>query len=144
VKTQNQKIGQRGGAAIEFAIILPFLVLLIFGAIEFGVMFYNKQVITNATREGARFAITGVDPIEVEQIVLNYCKDKDDKSRLFNLKGPIVLTAANNIAVLLDGDDQSVAVSFDYDLLFSKIIGLINPVRVSAQTTMRMEPVSES
>ena len=44
---------QKGAALIEFAIVLPLLLLLVFGAIEFGLLFYNKQVITNASREGA-------------------------------------------------------------------------------------------
>ena len=46
--------GQRGASAVEFAIVLPVLLLLLFGTIEFGVLFFNKAVITNASREGAR------------------------------------------------------------------------------------------
>ncbi|MFV9692161.1 MAG: TadE/TadG family type IV pilus assembly protein, partial [Desulfobacteria bacterium] len=45
---------KRGVAAVEFAICLPILIVLVFGSIEFGLMFYNKQVITNASREGVR------------------------------------------------------------------------------------------
>ena len=48
---------QKGAALLEFAIILPFLLVLVFGMIEFGLIAYNKQVITNASREGARWAI---------------------------------------------------------------------------------------
>ena len=48
---------QRGGAAVEFAIVLPVLVLLIFGMIEFSTLLYDKGVITNASREGARAGI---------------------------------------------------------------------------------------
>ena len=50
---------QRGAAAVEFAIVLPILLLLFAGVTEFGIMYYNKQVLTNASREGAR---AGVDP----------------------------------------------------------------------------------
>ena len=59
MKMLNKNIDQKGVAAVEFAIVLPFLVLLICGTIEFGLMFYNKQVITNASREGVRSMITG-------------------------------------------------------------------------------------
>ena len=48
---------QNGAALIEFAIIFPLLVLLVMGAIEFGLLCYNKQVIINASREGARTGI---------------------------------------------------------------------------------------
>jgi len=45
---------QEGAAMIEFAIILPLLLLFIFGIIEFSLALFNQQVITNAAREGAR------------------------------------------------------------------------------------------
>ena len=48
----------RGAAAVEFAIVAPLLFVLIFGIIEFGAILYNKSVITNASREGARYAAT--------------------------------------------------------------------------------------
>ena len=137
VKILNKKMGQKGAAAVEFGIILPFLVLLVFGTIEFGVMFYNKQVLTNATREGARAGITkGITYTEVQQIVLDYCNE-----RLINLNGSNELPI-DNIVVTPDGtDDLSVAVSFEYDLLFSQIIGFTDTT-LSARTIMRMEPGS--
>ena len=47
---------QQGASAVEFAIVLPLLLLFVFGIIEFGILLYNKAVITNASREGARAA----------------------------------------------------------------------------------------
>lgn len=47
---------QRGVSAIEFAIVLPVLLIIIFGVINLGVLLYNHAVITNAAREGARWA----------------------------------------------------------------------------------------
>jgi Flp pilus assembly protein TadG len=49
--------GQEGAAAVKFALILPFLMLLVFGIIDFGHYWYIGQVITNASREGARYGI---------------------------------------------------------------------------------------
>ena len=46
-----------GAAAVEFALIAPLLIVLVFGMIEFGRMFMAEQVLTNAAREGARKAI---------------------------------------------------------------------------------------
>ncbi len=43
-----------GGAAVEFAIVLPVLLLLVLGAIDWGWYFFVEQVVTNAAREGAR------------------------------------------------------------------------------------------
>ena len=147
MKTKNQKIGQKGFAAIEFAIVLPFLVLLVFGTIEFGVLFYNKQVITNASREGARAGITGKNETEIKNIIVAYCNgdpgvNTDD--RLINLNGDNQLTTANIVVSGPDGiNNLTVDVSFTNTFLFTQIIGFTNTT-LSARTVMRMEPVSGS
>ncbi len=45
---------QNGGPAIEFAFIIPILLVLLMGIIQFGYAFYVQSSITNAAREGAR------------------------------------------------------------------------------------------
>jgi Flp pilus assembly protein TadG len=47
---------QEGAAAVEFAIILPVLMLLVLGGMDMGDMYFMQHVITNASREGARYA----------------------------------------------------------------------------------------
>ena len=48
----------QGVAAVEFAFMGIILLLIIGGIIDFGHAFYIKQVVTNASREGARYAVT--------------------------------------------------------------------------------------
>ncbi len=58
-KTSASKNGfgkECGGVAVEFAIILPVFLILVFGIIDFGHALYMKQVMSNASREGARYA----------------------------------------------------------------------------------------
>jgi len=45
---------KRGQALIEFAFILPFLLVIVGGIVDFGLAFFIGQVIENAAREGAR------------------------------------------------------------------------------------------
>ena len=52
---------QEGAAAVEFALLLPLLVLLLFGMIEFGLAFNTRIQATNAAREAARRAVIGID-----------------------------------------------------------------------------------
>ena len=54
---------ERGAAAVEFALVLPILIMLIFGIIDFGRMLNARITITEAAREGARAAAlqTGED-----------------------------------------------------------------------------------
>ena len=42
-------------ALVEVAILLPILLLLVLGALDFGRMFYTKIILTNAAREGANY-----------------------------------------------------------------------------------------
>jgi Flp pilus assembly protein TadG len=151
VKTQNQKIDQKGSAAVEFAIILPFLVLLTFGIIEFSILFYNKAMVTNASREGARAGIVLADPrvsdTEIETVVTNYCgsylitfgSDGSSPTVAVYRSGPGGGTAA--------GDSLKVTVTYPYDFLVVPDVlaaffggsSLEEPFNLSAVTVMRME-----
>ena len=48
---------QDGATTVEFAIMVPLLLLLTFGIIEFGLLLFNKHIINNSSREGARAGI---------------------------------------------------------------------------------------
>lgn len=47
---------QRGAALVEFAFVLPVLLILLFGIVEFAVAFNRAQAVEAAAREGARLA----------------------------------------------------------------------------------------
>ena len=123
---------QNGAAMVEFAIVLPLLLILICGVIEFGVMFYDKAVITNASREGVRAGITGLGDPEIKQIVLNYCN-----VNLINLDGNDAFDP-NKIFISSDGTDLIVKLEYRYDLLLGSFFGFDNTT-ISAETVMRME-----
>lgn len=54
----------RGTAAVEFAVVLPLLCLMLFGIIEYGYVFMVRQTVQHAAREGCRLAVlqTSVEP----------------------------------------------------------------------------------
>ena len=125
----------RGVAAVELAICLPILILLVCGSIEFGLLFYNQQVITNASREGARAGIVAETVnADIIQIVENYCSNK-----LINLNGANELQAnAVTVSAPDAQNDRTVRVIYGYNFLFAGILNF-NPITLSAQTIMRME-----
>lgn len=56
---------ERGASAVEFALVLPMLLLLVFGIVEFGRAFNIHIQLTGAAREGARVAaLESGDPVE--------------------------------------------------------------------------------
>jgi Flp pilus assembly protein TadG len=63
MKTKMTIKNQKGASAVEFALVLPLLLVLLFGIVEFSLLLYNKAVITNASREAARETIVLRNPV---------------------------------------------------------------------------------
>lgn len=52
---------ERGGAMVEFALVVPLLLVLLMGIIEFGRVWNTEHVMTDAAREGARRAVVRLE-----------------------------------------------------------------------------------
>jgi Flp pilus assembly protein TadG len=81
-------------ALIEIALILPLLLLLIIGAVDFGRMFYTKMVITNAAREGASYYATN-------SVCKTTCTFSDCST---NLKAVVVESGASSGVVVVNSE----------------------------------------
>jgi Flp pilus assembly protein TadG len=56
----HKERSERGAAAVEFALVMPLLFLLVFGIIEFGFIFNKELSVTHSAREGVRvYALNG-------------------------------------------------------------------------------------
>jgi Flp pilus assembly protein TadG len=67
---------RRGVAAVELAMLLPLILILLFGLWEVGRAIDVQQIMSNAAREGGRQASTGqLSNSQVEQVVINYLQD---------------------------------------------------------------------
>jgi len=137
---------QKGGALIEFAIVLIFLVPLAIGIIEFGLLVYNKHIIANASREGARAGIVSGEghsvDADIKDIVKNYCSQ-----RIIDFNGTsladddIDLTPQTYAARQLAGfgSDFSVKVTYDYGFLVPGLFNMGTTTTIAAETLMKME-----
>lgn len=137
---------QRGTAAIEFAIVLPLLMVFIFGIIEFGLVFYDKAMVTNASREAARAGIVYRDPpltvAEMQSVVDSYCG-----GRLISFGGgPSPTTTVPSGECTNHGDELVVNVAYQYEFLLLPDFlaafftgGLPGSIGISAVTRMRCE-----
>jgi Flp pilus assembly protein TadG len=63
--------GDSGASAVEFALVVPLLLLIVFGIINFGIIFSQQLTINNAVREGARRAVVAdpAAPRSCDQII---------------------------------------------------------------------------
>ena len=135
---------QKGAALVEFAIVLPLLLVLVFGMIEFSIMFYDKAVITNASREGARAGIVYSYPNritegEIEATVGNYVSNKLITFGATTPSAEEMTTVTGQCANA--GDVVTVAVTFPYEFLCCRIFitTLTGSIDLSAVTIMRCE-----
>ena len=58
----------RGQALVEFALLLPVVLLILFGIVEFGRAWQTKQTLTDAAREAARVAVVGNDELTQDSV----------------------------------------------------------------------------
>ena len=66
--------GNRGQSVIEFALVLPILLLVLFGITEFGRAWMTSNILTSSAREGCRLAIvTGPNVAAVQARVTSVC-----------------------------------------------------------------------
>jgi hypothetical protein len=137
------RVREDGQGLVEFAIILPVLLLLLLGMIEFGLILYNQHVITNASREGARYGIVvhnpRREPDSIAGVVNEYCANN---LVTFGSSPPLEITIDPAITSgALFGQDLSVDVSFHYDfLVLPNFLGdLFGGFDLRAHTTMKYE-----
>ncbi len=134
---------QKGVAAVEFAIILPVLLLIIFGIIEFGLLMYDKQVITNASREGARIGISdvAVSDTDIEDVVDNYVLNNLITFGSTPTSPVTTIVPGGDRTGTGFGDDLTVTVTYSYDFLILPgfVAGLAGIQTVVAQTVMKMQ-----
>ena len=150
---------------VEFAIVLPLLLILIFGIIEFSVMFYDKAMLTNATREGTRAAILFAERPDSANTAGDYDYALDVANKSQAIKDVVNQYCLNNLITFGDSSDPlilstdvqpgpcessadsvTVSVSYKYTfLVFPKLVtaffsgSFSDPFTISARTVMRCE-----
>jgi Flp pilus assembly protein TadG len=149
MRIRRKAPNESGVAAIEFAIVLPILLILLFGIIEFSLLLYDKAMITNASREAARTGIlfnAGVNVTDdaIDDVVQNYAA-----ANLISFSegdNPPVTSVSredtNGDTIEFNaGDTLTVTVTYDYDfLVFPSFVGGFSDLfTLTATTVMRFE-----
>ena len=137
-------LSDEGAELIEFALVLPMLLLVVLGIAEFGFMFQRYEVITNAAREGARIAVLpGYSTADVQNRVSAYVTQGRVPTTVTN---PVITVADVDIPVpgRLPISARRVTVTYTHNYMFLPGIGALfgttyATVPLTAVAEMRLE-----
>lgn len=124
---------QRGTALIEFAFVLPFLIVLTLGVVDMSRAFWVKNVVTQAAREGARW-LAAHPTTDVANV----------QARAAQVLTGANLTLKTCTITEVGTTHKKVTVSSDFNWLFLGLFSWVgntftNPVTLSGACTMYME-----
>ena len=117
---------------VEFAMIVPILLLIVVGIIEFGFMFSGFLTLTNASREAARAISLGATDANAIQ------RAKDSSMQLDGTQMVVVIDP--NSGTRQQGDMVTVTISYEYDFLTPFMEAILGSnFMLETDTTMRVE-----
>jgi hypothetical protein len=128
----ERKTGQ-GQSLIEFALLLPLLILIVFGTVDLGRAFFVSITLSNAAREGARYAV--LNYTETDWVLKSRQRAADE-----GLGSGLALTI-DNISVICPstgtcsrGNPIKVTASYDFVLVMDFI--LPSPIALNRSVEM--------
>jgi Flp pilus assembly protein TadG len=136
---------QRGAAALEFAIVVPVLILLVFGIIDFGGVMNAQVVVANAAREGARSAALGGSTTTATATVRTVMGSLPGASDTTITQVTVVCTSLTNVVdstctSTTDAGGKAVAtITYKYTWLSPVPLGLASTINVTQSSQMRIE-----
>lgn len=118
----RRKKGEKGQSLVEFALLVPIFLLLLFAIVDFGMGFYSWITITNAAREGARLgAVLATQQEITDRVYLTADVPKESTN--------MTVTVTN--AQGQPGTSVVVQVDYNYDLI-TPLAGIVQFVSGNA------------
>jgi Flp pilus assembly protein TadG len=134
---------EAGQSLVEFSMILPLFLVLLFGMVDFGRAFFTWLLVTNAAREGARVAAVQSDATTIDaRIYDSFCDTYPNDCSL----DPTKLTIAKTNVQGSRGSAVAVDLTYDFEFVtpLGGILRLIGGSALAAPTitshsSMRLE-----
>ena len=132
---------ERGVAALEFVLVFPFLMTVLFGIVDTSLLLCDKAVITNASREAARAGVVVRVPQMAASDVANVALAYTQNSLVTGGTATTPTVTVTQASGTSPGSPLSVTVTYTYEglVLGSAMSALTGPVTVSATTVMNYE-----
>ena len=140
----NSLLKDKSGAnAVEFAIVVPVLLLIVLGIIQFGIILFTYNNMVQAAREAARtLAVQETNATEAQQIALNQLGFSGLPFTV-TICEPVVVTPPHGPACappLNPASDVSVMITVPLsEATIVDILGLFSTGDLQATVTMRKE-----
>lgn len=140
---QKSRKLQRGAAAVEFALVVPVLIILVFGITDFGLMFNNQAVVANASRDAARAASFGANKAAIQAVVTTEVASLPNV--VFPVTTNVTCTKVNGTNCVtydtdaVSGGTVTVTITYIHKWLTPSLIGLPNTLTVTKTSQMRIE-----
>ena len=137
---RTPKGDRRGAAVVEFAVVSPVFILLVFGMVEFGRAVMVQQVLVNTSREAARQAVLdGATVADIEERI-SVCLDASNLSNetiTYTVNGSVVAdpTTSSDFG---DAVGVEIAVNFN-DVSWMPVPQYIGGTVLRAKSIMRCE-----
>ena len=118
IRKRKEK-GEKGQALVEFALLVPIFLILLFAIVDFGMGFYSWITVTNSAREGARL---GAVQATTAQIIVRVQDTSDliDEGTKMTVTvgcGPSSDPPPTGACPSQPGESVVVRVDYDYDLI---------------------------
>ena len=119
---------ENGQTLVEFALVLPIFLLVLFAIVDFGMAFHSWITVTNSAREGARLGAVRATSGEIEQRV------RDTAASLEQADLTVAVTNAEG----QPGESVVVDVSYDYSLMtpLADLLNLVSGGTIPATLTL--------
>jgi Flp pilus assembly protein TadG len=121
---------ERGQSLVEFALVLPVLLLILVGIFNFGVLFYSDIVINEAARDAARYASIGVSQTEILQVIGQDCQ---------TLNVSQVNTSISQPYPQSSGMPVTITITYPVPIMLPLSLFLPSTIQLQAVMTMRVE-----
>lgn len=118
-------VNSRGSAVVEFALVMPLVLVLLLGLVEVALVARGQLMVINAAREGAREAAATPDPAAAVRAARGALGEAGGSARV-SVRRPHVV-----------GEPAQVRVVLRYRVAAPLLGGI--PVDLSASATMRVE-----
>jgi Flp pilus assembly protein TadG len=132
---------QQGQTLIEFAIVLPVLLLIVFVIFDLGRAIYTYSMLTNAAREGARYASVAstASTTDIQQHTLEFASGVDVQITNITVdKNNVNIVEVENNSIYRDDINVIVTINYNFVPITPYVSRLLNGGVLDLSTSSRM------